>query len=263
MISNVVGRIKSTGEYGVYEKYRKGTYKAKTIWFDDIEISDDDENDEDEIWDETGVITEQGSSELRKYEMGDVFDFPKPTFLLKKVLSLGANLDSVCLDFFSGSGSFAEAVLSLNSSHGKRKFISIQLPENLDYKLAAAPSSDKAKIQKVIDFLDVNEYPHTLDYVGIERIKRAALKIKQEHPDKELDLGFKHFILVEPNQNTLDKLENFDKSALIVDSSIIDDFGKPTILTTWLNTDGYGLTAKAESIDLAGYTAWYFQSTCI
>lgn len=68
MESNIVGRIKSTGEYGIYEKYRKGTFKAKTIWFDDLVITND-EDDEDEIWDETGVITEQGSSELRKYDM--------------------------------------------------------------------------------------------------------------------------------------------------------------------------------------------------
>lgn len=259
MLSNVVGRVKTTGEYGIYEKYRKGTYKAKTIWFDDIEIVDDDENDEDEIWDETGVITEQGSTELRKYEMGDVFDFPKPTYLLKKVLSLGSDLDSVCLDFFSGSGSFAEAVLSLNSSYGSRNFISVQLPENLDNKLALTSASDKAKIQKVIDFLDTNNYPHSLDYIGIERIKRAAAKIKEEHPDKELDLGFKHFILQEPNQNTLDKLDSFDKAALLADTSIMEEFGKPTILTTWLNADGYGLTVQAEAIDLAGYTAYYCQ----
>lgn len=259
MLSNVVGRVKATGEYGIYEKYRKGTYKAKTIWFDDIEIVDDDENDEDEIWDETGVITEQGSTELRKYEMGDVFDFPKPTYLLKKVLSLGSNLDSVCLDFFSGSGSFAEAILSLNSSYGSRKFISVQLPENLDNKLALTSASDKAKIQKVIDFLDANNYPHSLDYIGIERIKRAAAKIKEEHPDKEMDLGFKHYSLHEPNQNTLDKLDSFDKASLLADTTIMEEFGKPTILATWLNADGYGLTAQAEAIDLAGYTAYYCQ----
>ena len=179
MVSNVVGRQKATGDYGVYEKYRKGTYKAKTIWFDDIEIVDDLEDEEDEIWDETGVITEQGSAELRKYGMGDVFDFPKPTYLLKKVLTLGSNLDSICLDFFSGSGSFADAVLSLNSLSGSRKFIAIQLPESLDKRLTAAPASDKAKIQKVLDFLDTNGYPHTLDCIGIERIKRAIARIKQ------------------------------------------------------------------------------------
>lgn len=81
MISNVVARQKQTGEYGIYEKYRKGTYKAKTIWYEDIVFADDND-DEDDIWDETGVITEQGSTELRKYDMGDVFDFPKPTYLV-------------------------------------------------------------------------------------------------------------------------------------------------------------------------------------
>ena len=45
MLSNVVSRKKSTGEYGVYEKYRKGTYKAKTIWTE-IEIIDDEDDDD-------------------------------------------------------------------------------------------------------------------------------------------------------------------------------------------------------------------------
>lgn len=256
MYSNVVGRVKSTGEFGIYEKYRKKTFKAKTIWFEDLEISEDDEDD-DGIWDETGVITEQGSSELRKYEMGDYFDFPKPTFLIKKVLTLGSNSDSICLDFFSGSGSFADAVLQLNADGSTRKYIAVQLPLDLNDKLLVAPATDKPKVQKTIDFLDSHNYKPTLDYVGIERIKRAAAKIKEENPDKDLDLGFKHFILQEPNQNTLDKCETFDKAALISDATILDDFGPETVLTTWLNNDGYGLTANAEVIDLAGYKAYY------
>ncbi|REC40002.1 site-specific DNA-methyltransferase [Chryseobacterium sp. 5_R23647] len=256
MYSNIVGRVKSTGEFGIYEKYRKKTFKAKTIWFDELEISEDDEDD-DGIWDETAVITEQGSSELRKYDMGDYFDFPKPTFLIKKVLTLGSNNDSVCLDFFSGSGSFADAVLKLNADGGNRKYIVVQLPLDLNARLMAAPATDKPKIQKTIDFLAAHNYKPTLDYVGIERIKRAAAKIKEERSDKNLDLGFKHFLLQEPPQNTLDKCETFDKAALISDATILDDFGPETVLTTWLNNDGYGLSANAEEIDLGGYTAYY------
>lgn len=257
MLSDVVGRVKSTGEFGIYEKYRKKTFKAKTIWFDDIEITGDDDDD-DGIWDETGVITEQGSSELRKYNMGDVFDFPKPTYLIKKVLSLGSNLDSICLDFFSGSASLAESVLSLNSIKGNRKFISVQLPANFDNRLLEVPLSDKPKIQKIIDFLDTNSYPHSLDYIGIERIKRAAKKIKEES-NSDIDYGFKHFILNEPNPTTLDKCESFDKASLLGDDSILEDFGVETVLTTWLNYDGYGLTTKAEDIDLNGYLGYYHQ----
>lgn len=257
MISNVVSRVKTSGEYGIYEKYRKDTYKAKTIWFDDVEISDDDEDD-DGIWDETGVITEQGSGELRKYGMGDVFDFPKPTYLIKKILSLGSDLDSICLDFFSGSASFAESIITLNSIKGSRKFISVQLPLDMDEKLINTSSSDKPKIQKVIDFLDENSYPHSLDYIGIERIKRASKKIK-EKTNAVIDYGFKHFILNEPNPNTLDKCETFDKANLIANDSILDDFGVATVLATWLNYDGYGLTTKPTEIDLKGYTAYYNQ----
>lgn len=253
MESNAVGRIKTTGEYGVYEKYRKETYKAKTIWFEDIVISNEDDE-EDEIWDETGVITEQGSTELRKYDMGDVFDFPKPTYLIKKVLELGSDIDSICLDFFSGSGSLAESVLRLNSNLGNRKFISIQLPENLDDKLKCSSASDRAKVQKVIDFMDVNSYPHTLDYIGFERIKRAATKIKAE-TGAAINYGFKHYTLVEPSADTLDKLEEFKADEIFTNNDTLSLFGKETVLETWLVKDGYGFGAKVQEVKLANYTA--------
>ena len=119
--STVVAREKSSGQWGVYEKYRKGTYKAKTIWFEDMEITEED--DDDGIWDETGVITEQGSVELRKYGMADTFDFPKPTYLVKKLLTIGSDEDCICVDFFSGSGTTADSVFNLNLLNGKRTFI--------------------------------------------------------------------------------------------------------------------------------------------
>ncbi len=59
----------------------------------------------------------------------------------------------------------------------------------------------------------------------------------EKETPRELDLGFKHYILSEPNQNTLDKLDSFDKAGLLADTSILDDFGKPTILATWLNAN--------------------------
>jgi type III restriction enzyme/adenine-specific DNA-methyltransferase len=270
MISNIVARIKNTGDYGIFEKYRKKTFKAKTIWLDDLEIVDEEEED-DGIWDETGVITEQGSAQLRKYDMGDYFDFPKPTHLIKKALLLGSDLNSSCLDFFSGSGTLAEAVLQANSFNGNRRFIAIQYPEDLQIKLVNTSVSDQPKVQKTIDFLKTLDYPTTLDYIGIERIKRAAAKIKAEQRKAKagvlfddsaahvLDLGFKHYTLAEPDQNTLDKLESFDKANFVVDATILDAFGKPTVLATWLNADGYGLTATAETVDLAGYKAYYYQ----
>lgn len=180
------------------------------------------------------------------------FNNPKSHFILKRVFGFVTGSNDIILDFFSGSGTTADSVIQLNiDDHGKRKFIAVQLPESL--------SKENASQRAAYDFLEENNLPTTLDYIGIERIKKATAKLKEEHPDKELDLGFKHYILSEPNQNTLDKLDSFDKAGILADTSILDDFGKPTILATWLNADGYGLTTNAEAIDLAGYTAYYCQ----
>lgn len=252
MESNVVARQKTTGAYGIYEKYRKGTYKAKTIWYEDIVVSDDD--DDDEIWDEVGVITEQGSAELRKYGMGDIFDFPKPSYLIKKALTIGSDTDSICVDFFSGSGTTAESVIALNALKNGRKFIAVQLPEDLDKKLEFAPKADKPKVQKVIDFLDENNHPHSLDYVGFERILRAASKIK-EQTGADIDYGFKHYTLEEPDENTIDQMLKFEPTKMF-GNNLMEKFGKDTVLFTYGMRDGYGLTPKFEAIKFGSYTAY-------
>lgn len=261
-LSNIAARKKTTGEYGIYEKYRKTTYKAKTIWFDEF-IANDLLNEDDDIWDETGVITEQGSVELGNYEMGDVFDFPKPTYLIRKVLSLGSDGESICIDFFSGSATTAEAVLQLNASsegNSKRRFIAIQLPESLDFKLEKASTTEKAKVQRVINFLDDSSHPHTIDWIGIERILRAAKAIREASPltTTSLDMGFKHYNLTEPSQKALDKLEKFDpEDNTFVASGLLSEFGKATVLATWLNRDGYGLTDAPEEIEFDDYKGYY------
>lgn len=192
-----------------------------------------------------------GTTQVKNLLSKKVFSNPKPIDLISDLLSLGGDVDSIFLDFFSGSATMAHSVQYLNSiDNGKRKFIAIQLPEILD---------ENNLIQKnAIDFLNELGLPSTLDYIGFERIKRAAKNIKDE-TNSDIDYGFKHFILNEPNQETLDKCESFDKANLIGNNTILDDFGLETVLTTWLNYDGYGLTSKAEEIDLNGYKAYYFQ----
>lgn len=253
--STVVAREKSSGQWGVYEKYRKGTYKAKTIWFEDMEITEED--DDDGIWDETGVITEQGSVELRKYGMADTFDFPKPTYLVKKLLTIGSDEDSICVDFFSGSGTTADSVFNLNLLNGKRTFIVVQLPLDLEEKLEKTPKANKHKVQTVIDFLEKNNYPHTLDYIGLERIKRAAKKIHDENPLFAGDLGFKHYTLEEPKEDALLHMERFDPSNDLLTTLEVKDFGLETVLRTWLVADGYGLTENAEEVMLGDYKAYW------
>lgn len=212
--------------------------------------------------------TNEGTTELSDLlDVEGAFNNPKNVRLIKYLIGLIPGKDFISLDFFSGSGTTGNAIIRLNANdNGKRKFIAIQLPELL--------SSEEKSQKTAYDFLKENNLPTTLDYIGIERIKRAAAKIRKDREEKqkkesselfqgeappELDLGFRHYILAEPNQNTLDKLESFDKAGLLADTTILDDFGKPTILSTWLNADGYGLAAKAKAIELGGYTAYYCQ----
>lgn len=260
MMSEVVARKKTTGKYGCYEKYRKGTFKAKTIWYDDNVIGEL-PDEEDDIWEETGVITEHGSTELGRYGMGTVFDFPKPTYLIKKIFAIGGNTDDIFVDFFSGSATSIDAIFQLNAEdNGHRKIITIQLPENLDEKLKKASKSDKSKFEEMITFVDDLGYPHTLDFIGYERILRAAKKIKEEHPDTSADFGFQHYTLETIDEPTLDKMEKFDNSGFVTNKTVYDLFGTNTILTTWLIHDGYTFTNNCQMIDFAGYTAYWCEN---
>ena len=250
MRSDVVGRKKENGTYGVYEKYRKETFKAKTIWYEELvgDLIDED----DDIWEETKVITEQGSRELGEYEMGDVFDFPKPTYLLKKIFMIGSSKDSLCMDFFSGSASSTDALMSLNADDkGSRKIIAVQLPVKLD-EIKKPNNTTK----NAIKFLDSIHKPHTLDQIGMERIRRAAAKIKEEHPDSKCDFGFKHYVVQKPAEKSLDTIKNFEPNPNFGEATILKQFGTKTVLATWMVDDGHTFNANVEEIDLNGYTAY-------
>ena len=97
----------------------------------------------------------------------------------------------------------------------------------------------------------------TIDQVGMERIKRAAKKIKEQNPLFAGDLGFKHYILEEPKEDALLQMEVFDPISNYITPLTVDDFGKDTVLTTWLEADGYGLTSEAEEVKLGNYTAYW------
>lgn len=176
------------------------------------------------------------------------FDYPKPVDLIYKLLLMGNVDDSIILDFFSGSATTAHAVMQLNSEDGgKRQFISVQLPEVLD------PTNASQKT--AYEFLRSINLPTTLDFIGMERIRRAATKIKSE-TNADIDYGFKHYTLIEPSDDTIDKLEEFKDTELFANNDTLSLFGKETVLETWLVKDGYGFGAKVVEVKLSGYTAY-------
>ena len=189
-----------------------------------------------------------------------VFTNPKDEDVLAQIFAYSTDRDSIVLDFFSGSATTAHAVFMSNilSSHGTRKFIAIQLPEDIDMKYQAATEVDKKKIKKSLDFLDSVNCPHTLDYIGFERIMRVANQIRANHPSATIDLGFRHYTLAEPTSVALEQIEKFTPDANgMFENNIWNEFGTPTILATWLVRDGYGLTSTAQCLDFDGYTAYY------
>ena len=183
----------------------------------------------------------RGTYELEELFNDKIFSFPKPVALIKDFLSISLDQTDIILDFFSGSATTAHAVMQLNAEDGgNRKFILVQLPE-------ATKEGSEARLAGY----------ETIDQIGRERIKRAAAKIKEEYPDITADLGFKHFKLNQLNNTQLSQIETFSPELNLVGSDdLLKNFGTPTVLTTWLNRDGYGLNPAVKAEMLADYTAY-------
>lgn len=107
-----------------------------------------------------------------------LFDYAKPTLLLKRLMQISCREGDLVLDFFAGSGTTAHAVMQLNAEDGgNRRFIMVQLPEATDEKSEAFKAG----------------YP-TIAEISKERIRRAASKIRTDFADKlpeDWDGGFR------------------------------------------------------------------------
>ncbi|MCI6641061.1 MULTISPECIES: site-specific DNA-methyltransferase [Campylobacter] len=114
-----------------------------------------------------------------------VFNYSKSIYLIKDFLQISTtpNSNDIILDFFAGSGTTAHAVMELNAEDGgNRKFILVQIDEKID----------EQKSKTAYDFCK-NELKSKIPFISditVERVKRAAAKIKKE---KNTDLGFKIF----------------------------------------------------------------------
>lgn len=87
------------------------------------------------IWDEKELNYQNGKRELKELLAGEApVDYPKPTALIRKIISMVDDPSAVFLDFFAGSGTLAQAVIDANTADGgARKYILIQLPEALHH----------------------------------------------------------------------------------------------------------------------------------
>ena len=189
-------------------------------------------------------MSQDGTKDFDNLFGAKLFGYPKPVKLIKYLIDAAVVKDSkepqIILDFFSGSATTAQAVLELNEideGYGLQ-YILVQWQE----AVKEGGDAEAAGYE-------------TIDQIGMERIKRAAKKIKEQNPLFAGDLGFKHYTLQEPDANTIDQMLKFEPTLLFGDN-LLDKFGKDTVLSTYAMRDGYGLTPEFKEVKFGSYTAY-------
>ncbi len=229
-LSQIVAKQKSDGNWNIYEKNRRDTTKAKSVW------------------DETEMRTENGTRSFRELFSASYFDHPKSVDLVKRCIQIGSSDSDLVLDFFGGSGTIGQAVFELSKVNGQRNFIIIQIPESTDPKSEAF----KAGYKKISD-------------ITIERNKRVVERIieekKKEQPDlftnghKEdaiKGLGFKVFKLVksnfprvefapDPEKTTEENIELLKKYIRDKEAQLITAFNRDELVAEILIKNGFTL----------------------
>lgn len=176
-----------------------------------------------------------------------VFSFPKPISVIQDLIRIATNKDKVeyVLDFFSGSGTTAHAVMALNrlENTNNRIMISVQLDE----KIEASHEAYKAGY-------------HTIFEITKDRIIKAGEKLAQENPDSQFERGFKVFKTCE---NFLPPSIYRDLKQLTLSQSdkpsattSFDEAQLQDILTTWKGLDKILLSKNLNVISLGNYIAY-------
>jgi adenine-specific DNA-methyltransferase len=217
------------------------------------------------------LTTTGGGTCLKNLFNTSVSPFPAPKNIgyLKLLISLFPSEPYYILDFFSGSATTAHAMMQLNAEDGgNRKFIMVQLPENLDESLKKADNNSKPSIESAIKICDDNHFPHLLTEIGKERIRRAGKKILEEQKakqgnlfsgeQKKLDVGFRVLKLDSSNmQDVYYTPAEFDGKQLeAFADNIKSDRTDEDLLFQAMIELGIELSAKIEKRSIAGKTVW-------
>ncbi|USN97316.1 MAG: site-specific DNA-methyltransferase [Candidatus Nomurabacteria bacterium] len=220
-------KIDQTGVYKPYVKYYlEGRTKQVSNLWDDVEGN------------------KKASITVKELVGKNVFTNPKPVGLIKKCLIITTGEDDLILDFFSGSGSTAHAVMQLNAEDGgNRKWIMVQLPEETDEKSEAFKAGYK-----------------TIPEISRERIHRAGDKIASERPDAKVDYGFRSLLIDDTNYKEVYKSAGQYSQAELLDAvdNIKEDRSDLDLLYGVLTQSALELNRPIETVELSGSTTYKY-----
>jgi adenine-specific DNA-methyltransferase len=184
------------------------------------------------------------TTKLKELMDGKLFDSPKPVPYIKDLLSMGSLNNSMIVDFFSGSGTTAHAVMQLNAEDGgNRKWIMIQLPE----ETPEGSESRKAGFA-------------TIPEIARERIRRAGDKIAKEFPDAKVDYGFRSLVIADTNYKEVYKpvSEISQESLLDTVDNIKEDRSELDLLYGVLTQLALELNRPLETREIAGSKVYLY-----
>lgn len=200
-----------------------------------------------DVWDyESTGTTDEGGLEVKEIFGEAVFDNPKPTRLIQRMIALATSREGahIVLDFFAGSGSTAHAVMKTNDADGgDRRSILVQLPE----------PTGRTDFETIADILK-------------ERMRRVAAKLEKEEAEelplsgtRKQDRGFRVFKLAQSNFKLWNgELKNGEEAlATQLDlhiENVVDGRSREDLLYELLLKSGFPITTPIEEITIEGRT---------
>ena len=232
LVARIMPKYKLENKYTIYEKdYIDKKGEIRTVK-------------EHTYWDKKDFNSDNAMAEFKGLGFSNqLFPFPKSSALIKHMLYLSDSMDSIVLDFFSGSATTAHAVMQLNAEDGgNRKFIMVQLPEKTDEKSEAY----KAGYKNICE-------------IGKERIRRAGRKIKEEAglQGQDLDIGFRVLKLDSSNmQDVYYTPQEFTEQDLFADNVKEDRTAEDLLFQVMLDL-GVELSATIEQRTMDGKQVFF------
>lgn len=175
------------------------------------------------------------------------FTYPKPVRLIRQLIQLNTGDDDLVMDFFSGSGTTAQAVMELNAQDGgARRHIQVQLPEPL-------PVDSEARKAGYITVADIAR--RRIELAGDKIIAESSGQLR--HQELQLDTGFRAFKLVDTNFSKWQASSDVDLNTLeqymlhLRESSRTGDATADDLLTEILLKQGYSLTEQIVRTTIA------------